>query len=1006
MMSGQLGKIQDDFRRLWDAGTVSGLPDAQLLKRFAAHRDDLAFAALVARHGPLVWAVCRSILRDSHDVEDAFQATFLILARKSRSLWVGDSLCRWLYRVSYRVAQQARAQRDRRRGREQAMVERVAPAEESEARHDELLCVLNDEINRLPEKYRLPVVLCRLDGLTRKHVADQLGWPLGTVATRLTRGQGLLRKRLKRRLGDDGASRLCAWLVGPVSASVPAACREATVQAAATVGTRGWVAAGLVSPASTLAHKFHRAMFWTGFRSLLLLGLSLVAVAWVTMEWLHSGTGPATAPTERGQSAVPPENPLNGSKPQQPKPAMSDVEGDRLIYAGKVLGPDGKPFSGATVHLELRYSKGFVFHRLQVSAADGRFQATVSRRELSKAGTEAPWTHAMVVATAPGYGPVWESTPMPPNPESQRPDDLTFRLAPDDVPIQGRIVTAEGRPVVGAKIRAFTVTYNQNADGAHIPWDSKGAAKSYGPMLLGSLVAEATTDGDGRFLMTGLGRDRLVSLWISGTDVAQQEIQVQTRNVPTRQVEVPVDGRPVMRPMYGSSFVHVAEPARSIHGIVREGGTGLPIAGALANTLTTDAQGRFHIDNLPRQFKVQFDVYGPVGAPYFRRRVAVESQGPGLGPVAAEIELSRGVLVRGRLTDKVSGKPVRGRVLYAPFKGNPNAPRILGNVENDGVSDDTGHFAVVGVPGRGVLIVTAGTGDDLFFPRLRSASPEHRRQGLALPDDECLLDTIPRPISLIGRNAYRVIEVPEGRDDFQVDFGLAVKPGRTVIVRVVDPLGNSLQGFTAFGLREPTLNPWGSRGDGSFGVHDLDAAWPRRIFFHQPERDLACSLDLTGNESGDATARLAPCASILGRVVDGEGKPLAGAQFSLVYDDAQGIPHIAFPTGRWVPTDDEAKREKRTNAYFEQSDPVGESSGEDGRFRIRQVVPGPKFHLHIIIHQAGRRLGPKAPANRGEKLLRETALAAGQALNLGDVRVLPEELRGDPAPTLGPPLIR
>ena len=114
MMSERLGAVNDDYRRLWEVGTVSGLLDIQLLERFAAQRDELSFAALVARHGPLVWAVCRSILRDPNDVEDAFQATFLILARKAHSLWIGDSLCRWLYRVSYRVAQRARAQRDRR----------------------------------------------------------------------------------------------------------------------------------------------------------------------------------------------------------------------------------------------------------------------------------------------------------------------------------------------------------------------------------------------------------------------------------------------------------------------------------------------------------------------------------------------------------------------------------------------------------------------------------------------------------------------------------------------------------------------------------------------------------------------------------------------------------------------------------------------------------------------------------------------------------------------------
>jgi hypothetical protein len=522
---------------------------------------------------------------------------------------------------------------------------------------------------------------------------------------------------------------------------------------------------------------------------------------------------------------------------------------------------------------------------------------------------------------------------------------------------------------------------------------------------LEGVVAETTTDADGRFHITGLGRDRLVSLWISGSHVAQQELQVQTRNVPTKQVEVPVNGRPVMQPMYGASFVHIAEPARSIQGIVRERGTGKPIAGAVVSTQPTDARGRFHFDNLPRQFKIRLDVDAPAGAPYFRRRLTVESQGPGLEPVAAEIELSRGTLIRGRLTDKASGNPVLGRVFYAPFKGNPNAPGMLGYVENGATTNDAGRFAVVAVPGQGVLIVTAGTGEDLFYPRLRSASPEHRREGLVLPDDESLLDTQPRPISLIGSNAYRVIDVPEGRDDFQVDVGLAVKPGRTVIVRVVDPMGKSLQGVTVFGLREPRLDSYGIRGDVSFAVHDLDAAWPRRVFFHQPERDLACFLDLTGNETGDVMATTSPFGSVFGRIVDGDGKPIAGAQFDLVYEDAQGIPHIKFPTGRWVPTDDETKREKRTNPNFEQNSAVNsEVSGADGRFRIGEVVAGAKFHLRLIIDQASRRLGPKAPANQGEKLLLEIALAAGQGLDLGDVQILPEQLRGNGALLMQPPL--
>ena len=219
----------------------------------------------MTRYGPLVWSVCRSILSDPHDVEDAFQASFLILVRTAHMLRIGDSLCGWLYRVSYRVAQEARVQRDRRRVRERAAVDRVSSDGETEPASEELLSVLSQEINRLPEKYRLPIVLCRLEGLTRRQAASQLGWQPGTVATRLVRGQDLLRQRMRRRLGYD-AGGLQGWLGGLASTTVPGACRETTTQVALTLINQGWGAAGLSSSAFTLARSVQRALFWTILR--------------------------------------------------------------------------------------------------------------------------------------------------------------------------------------------------------------------------------------------------------------------------------------------------------------------------------------------------------------------------------------------------------------------------------------------------------------------------------------------------------------------------------------------------------------------------------------------------------------------------------------------------------------------------------------------------------------------------------------------------------------------
>ncbi len=164
---------------------------------------------------------------------------------------------------------------------------------------------------------------------------------------------------------------------------------------------------------------------------------------------------------------------------------MSAADADRLTYAGKVLDPNGQPLSGASVYLELPDTK-VVLHKLGTSGTDGRFRATVSRRELTKSEAADPWRLARVVATAPGYGPVWEWTPVPPRPETPSADDLTLRLAWDDVPIDGRILTFEGRPVVGARIVAFTLTYGRNGAREPISWDSPENVDGWSDLRLGS----------------------------------------------------------------------------------------------------------------------------------------------------------------------------------------------------------------------------------------------------------------------------------------------------------------------------------------------------------------------------------------------------------------------------------------------------------------------------------------------------------------------------------------
>ena len=211
----------------------------------------MAFAALVERHGPMVLRVCRHSA-DPNDVEDAFQATFLILVKKARSLWVRESLGPWLHRVAHRVATRARfsAARLREHERRTAATRPTLVCERGD--WDELLSLLHEEIDRLPERYRVPVVLCDLQGLTHEKAARHLGWPVGTVKSRLARGRELLRGRLSRRgLGLPAGLMICEKGLGgafrAVELVLPSTLVESTVRAVVPIAAGKALAIGVIS---------------------------------------------------------------------------------------------------------------------------------------------------------------------------------------------------------------------------------------------------------------------------------------------------------------------------------------------------------------------------------------------------------------------------------------------------------------------------------------------------------------------------------------------------------------------------------------------------------------------------------------------------------------------------------------------------------------------------------------------------------------------------------------
>src|SRR6266542_3930455 len=198
MPGGPVSPMLRFFRKVAASGDAGQLSDGQLLQRFVSMRDEASFAALVRRHGAMVLRVCRQVLREPHDAEDAFQATFLVLVRRAGSVGRPELLGNWLYGVAYRVAARARGGLVRRRAHEQPVADlAAAPARETNA--DDVGPLVQEEVQRLPSKYRAPVVLCHLQGRTNEEAARQLGWPVGTVKVRLMRARELLRNRLVRR---------------------------------------------------------------------------------------------------------------------------------------------------------------------------------------------------------------------------------------------------------------------------------------------------------------------------------------------------------------------------------------------------------------------------------------------------------------------------------------------------------------------------------------------------------------------------------------------------------------------------------------------------------------------------------------------------------------------------------------------------------------------------------------------------------------------------------------
>ena len=521
----------EQVESILEGGTMLGLGSAELLGRFRASGDEAAFAALVARHGPMVLATCRRILPQQADADDAFQATFLVLARRAGAIVDPDRLAPWLHGVARRVSVRARTVAARRRieGDEPGDVAAPPPRDDAELRS-----VLDEELARLPAKYRAPLVLCYLEGLTSDEAASQLAWPVGTVRSRLAGGRDRLRGRLARRGLDPAAGALPPVLPG---ALVVQSLQTATVRLALAT------APGAVpSAVAILAQGVATSMGFSKIQMVLaVLALTTGVAAGAVLARRSEpapvgGVGPAAAA----------DPPAPQPPPQQPTPPPTpprDPNIHPLTVAGRALDTDGRPIAGAQIFVGSTRHDDYRRLAETKTDAEGRYQfANVplpiqppadSRNTLSVGGF-------VVFGVAEGYGFAWRPTKRvvftadlpeilgeedaPSQFRAGAPIvlDLTFR---PPVRVVGQVFDERGRPLAGAGVRIFN-------------WEKARPDQPFAPTsfngwsFLPPAILNHKTDERGNFALDGLPPDEQFEIDVTPPGFPGKRAAISTASEP------------------------------------------------------------------------------------------------------------------------------------------------------------------------------------------------------------------------------------------------------------------------------------------------------------------------------------------------------------------------------------------------------------------------------------------------------------------------------------------
>jgi RNA polymerase sigma factor (sigma-70 family) len=337
MATSEMREVIQHLRRTALLRDGVGLTDGQLLEDYISRRDEAAVAALVRRHGPMVWCVCRRVLHNLQDAEDAFQATFLVLVRRPAAVVPREMVANWLYGVAHRTALKARATIAGRRARERQVPQMPEPAEAEQGPRADLRPLLDEELSRLGDKYRVVIVLCDLEGKTRKEAARQLGCPEGTIAGRLARARALLATRLARHgLVVSGVTLGTVLSEKFVSAAVPTQVLSSTLEAVIPIAAGQAAAPGAISikVAALTEGMLKTMMLW----KLKTAGAALV----VMLGLVALGGGLFTCQTEAAQDG---EQPAKSKAAQAKAPSPPRVAKQAKLSAKQIVERMAKTYA-------------------------------------------------------------------------------------------------------------------------------------------------------------------------------------------------------------------------------------------------------------------------------------------------------------------------------------------------------------------------------------------------------------------------------------------------------------------------------------------------------------------------------------------------------------------------------------------------------------------------------------------------------------------------------------